>query len=111
MIEKTVLDFMTSRLTMPVSMEIPAPLPESFVVIRKSDSDRENRLDSATFIADSYGPTLYQAAELNEAVKEILDELTDLDKISASNLVTDYPFPDTTIERHRYQAVYTITHY
>lgn len=111
MIEKTILDYMTSKLSVPVAMEIPSPIPESFVVITKTDSSRENLLDGATVIADSYAQTKFQAALLNEQVKAALDELTDLPEISASYLATDYPNPNTTIERYRYQAVYTITHY
>ncbi len=111
MIEQIVLDYLTSRLSAPVLQEIPSPIPESFVTIRKSDSSRENRLDSATFVADSYAPSRFMAAQLNELVKSALDDLPDLPKVSASDLATDYPFPDTTIERYRYQAVYNITHY
>lgn len=111
MIEIIVRDFMSSAISVPVYMEIPANFPESFVVIRKSDTSRENRIHTATFVVESYAPTLMAAAELNETVKSALDDLVDLPKVSASKLATDYPFPDTTIEKYRYQAVYTITHY
>lgn len=111
MIEVTILNYVSSKLSIPVLLEVPSPIPDFFVVIRKSDTGRDNMLDTATFVAESYAPTLLQAAVLNHEVKGILDDLTELPEISASKLATDYPFPDTTIEKYRYQAVYTITHY
>lgn len=111
MIELTVKEFMEGRLSVPLYMEFPEEAPESFVVLRKGDSSREDFVDSAMLVVDSYGPSLLTAAQLNEQVKVILDDLTLLDSVSSSRPGGDYPLVDTKNKRYRYQAVQTITHY
>lgn len=111
MIELTVLEFMKSVVDVPVFMEYPEDPPEAFVVLHKGDSGRENHLDNAMFVADSYGGSLYDCAVLNEQVKAGFEDLLDLDCVSSVSPAGDYPAFDTKNKRHRYQAVYNITHY
>lgn len=111
MIELTVKEFMEACLTVPLFLEYPEDPPNSFVVLRKGDSGRDNLLDSAMLVADSYGPSLLEAARLNELVKAVLDNLVLLDTVSSSRRGGDYPAYDTKNKKHRYQAVQNITHY
>lgn len=111
MIEKIILDFLSENLPIPVYMELPADLPEAFVHLEKTGSGRRNRIYTATVAVRSYGKTLFNAAEINEMVKAVMDTLINLDDVSRVDLNTDYPFDDTTRKRHRYQAVFDITHY
>lgn len=111
MIELTVKEFVEKRLPVPLFMEFPEEPPDSFVVLKKGGSSRENLIDSAMFVVDSYGPSLLAAAQLNEQVKVILDDLTQLDDVSSSRRGGDYPAFDTKNKRYRYQAVQNITHY
>ena len=68
-------------------------------------------MNRAAFAAQSYGENLLDAMKLNEAVKAAMDAITELPEITASRLDSDYPFPDEQRKRHRYQAVYDLTHY
>ncbi|MBQ3089517.1 MAG: hypothetical protein IJD21_03030 [Oscillospiraceae bacterium] len=111
MIELTVLDHLSEQLTVPVYMELPSGAPDRFVVLRKADSGRENFIYSAMFTFRSYGESLLEAARLNEQVKAAVDRISELDAVASARLNGDYPFPDTSIKRHCYQAVYDITHY
>lgn len=111
MIEITVLDYMSNNLPVPVYMEFPSDPDNRFVVLRKGGSERENLVDTSTFVADSYAESLLEAAKLNEQVKAALDSLIELDTISGSKHGGDYPFYDTKNKRYRYQAVQNITHY
>ena len=111
MIEITVKNFLSNRLDAPVFMEMPQNASKRFVILRKADSGKDNFLDDATFIAESYGKSLLEAAELNESVKRALDDLVQLPSISASRRGGDYPAFDTTHKRYRYQAVQNITFY
>lgn len=111
MIEITVLDFLSSRCSAEVHMEIPKEPPKRFVVLRKGGSSRENYLDTSIFVADSYGETLLDAATLNQEVMGILDKLPEIDEIAGVKRTGDYPNPDTASKRYRYQAVFDITHY
>lgn len=111
MIEITVRDFLAGKLPVPVYMEFPPNPGTRFVVLRKGDSGREDWLKSAMFVEDSYAESLLEAAKLNELVKAVMDDLTDLEEVSASKPAGDYPLTDTGNKRYRYQAVYNITHY
>lgn len=111
MIEITVREFLESAIQIPVYMEFPEDAPKSFVVLKKGDSARSNYLDSAMFVADSYGASLYECAVLNEQVKAGFERLAELACVSCVEPAGDYPAFDTTNKRHRYQAVYNITHY
>lgn len=111
MIEITIKNHMAERLGVPIFFEFPSRPPGTFVVLKVSGNGRENLLDAATLVADSYAPSLLAAAELNDRVKTALDELADLPQISSSRRAGDYPVFDTQNKKHRYQAVQNITHY
>ena len=111
MIEETIIAYLSQNLTEPVKAEIPANPPQRFVVIQKKGSDRENHIDTALFEFDSYAESLFAAAELNEAVKAVVESLTDLDEISCCEFGGDYNATDTASKRYCYQAMYNITHY
>ena len=110
-IEKTIRDYLAAQLDCPVYADFPETLPERWVLVEKTGSGMENYIRRAMIALQSYGKSLYEAAELNEQVKRAMDEMTRLDCICASSLNSDYPFNDTANHRHRYQAVYDIVHY
>lgn len=111
MIEIIVKNHVEQNLTVPVYMEFPEDPPERFVILKKGDSGREDFIDTAMFVADSYAESLLEAAKLNEQVKAAMDSLIVLPSVSASARAGDYPAFDTTRKRHRYQAVQNVTHY
>ena len=111
MIEQIVIAFLDDLLDVPVYGEVPSAPPDTFVVVDKTGSGRENFILSATFAVQSYAPTKYAAAALNEQAKEAMDRLIELDEIISSRLNSDYPFPDTSTKQYRYQAVYDLQHY
>lgn len=110
MIETTILNYLKSKLSVNVYTEIPADPPASFVVFEKTGSSRDNRLDKATVAFQSYADSLYNAAELNEEVKEVVEGMIELPCISKCYLNSDYNFTDTAIKQYRYQALYVITY-
>lgn len=111
LIEITVINHVAGRLECPVYMEFPKEDQEYFVILDRTDSSRENHIDSATFVVQSYAPSKLAAAMLNAKAKAAMDSLIELGRVAACNFSGDYPFPDTKRKRHRYQAVYQITHY
>lgn len=111
MIEIIIKNFVEEKLSVPVYMELPENAPDRFVILDRSDTNRENRIETSLFVAQSYAESKLEAAKLNKQVKEVMDALVELEQVSCSELNSDYPFPDTQRKRHRYQAVYNITHY
>lgn len=116
MIEKIIFDFLTEALRpTPVYMETPDKSPQTapskWVLIEKTSSARSNKINTATIAIQSYAASLYEAADLNEAVKAAMlndDGLVSLGAIFGVSLNADYNFTDTTKKKYRYQAVFDI---
>ena len=111
MIEITVLNYLKEQIDVPVYMERPEDDTGEYVVIEKTSSSRSDHICQAAFAFQSFGNTLLRAAEINEDVKAIMDDIIELPEITRSQLNSDYNFTDTAKKRYRYQAVYDITHY
>lgn len=111
MIEKIILDYLTEHLDVPSGMELPADPPDVFIVVEKAGSGVENGIRRAMIIVQSYGRSLLAAAELNERVKTVMDDLSDLDEVCSCWLNSDYNYTDPRQKRYRYQAVFDVTHY
>lgn len=111
MIEKILLDYLGQNLSVPVFMERPANPPSKYVLIEKTGSSKQNRICAATIAVQSYAPSLYEAAELNETVKAATENAVELNQICRVSLNSDYNFTNTAMKQYRYQAVFDITHY
>lgn len=112
MIERIVLEYLEGCLTTtPIYLEKPYQPPKTMVLIEKTGSSKTNLIDTATIAIQSYGESLVNAIELNEAVKTAMEGIEALDSIGGCQFNTDYNFTDTTTKQHRYQAVYNITYY
>ena len=111
MIELIVLNHLKNHLTESVHLEKPSAQTGSYVVFEKTSSGKSNHLPSATIAFQSYGNSLYKAAELNERVKDAVESLIELNEIRGVTLNSDYNFTDTTTKEYRYQAVYDIRYY
>ncbi len=111
MIEKIVLKYLEKSLDIPVFMEEPEEPPDTYIIIEKTSGGREEGLQYATLAIQSYGKSMQQAAELNEALKEAMESIDDQDPISRVELNSDYNFTDTSTKRYRYQAVYNFIYY
>lgn len=110
MIETIILEYLIGKLDVPVYMEVPEDPEGTFVVLEKTGSSRENYIDSATMAAQSYAPSMAQAAILNDQVKNAFYEMVELDEIGAVRLNSDYNFTNTTTKRYRYQAIFVVTY-
>lgn len=112
MIEKVLLDYLNNNLPgIRAYMERPKNAPAKYVLIEKTGSGKEDHICSATFAFKSYADTLFEAASLNETVKEIVENSIELDEITRVRLNSDYNYTDTTEKKYRYQAVFDIKHY
>ena len=111
MIEIVIKQFLDGHLSVPAFLERPKKLPERYVLFEKTGSGENNYLPSSTFAFQSYGPSMYEAAVLNDEVKEVVKSMIVLDEMSTIKLNSDYNFTDTTTKEYRYQAVFDINHY
>lgn len=124
MIEPLLLNYLEAALResegqdIPVLMEEPEVPSESFptwpekmVVIEKVGGGQTNHIPQSSFAIQSYGETLYKAADLDEAVREVMEGFVASDEVSACRLSSNYNHTDTRKKVYRYQSVYDITHY
>ena len=110
MIETTILNHLKNKLDEPVHLEKQTnTLP--YVLFERTSGSKSNHLPSATFAFQSYAGSLYNAASLNEKVKDAVESLIELNEIRGLDLNSDYNFTDTTTKQYRYQAVYDIRYY
>lgn len=91
-------------------MEVPANASGRFVVLEKTGSNRENKLDRATIAVQSYDESLNSSASLNDMVKRLLLYIDD-PRIVSSNLNSDYNYTNTATKQYRYQAVFDFYYY
>lgn len=117
MIEQIIFDYLNSKLDVPVYTMQPEEQfdsegnPLSYVLIEKTGGGVTDHVPSATVAIQSYGPTLYESALLNEIVITAMEEIVELPAIGRCHLDTDYNFTDTRRKIPRYQAVYDIRYY
>lgn len=110
MIAKTLLDYLSSVLDVPVVMEAPDQVTD-YVLIDQTGSSRMNHITTTTLALQSYGATLYEAMLLNREVEEAMDGFAQLGEVTRVELNTDYNYTNTATKQYRWQAVYNITHY
>lgn len=109
MIEQIILEYLSQKLQVPVSLE-DEPL-DSYVLISRTGGGEDDLINSGTIAIQSYGKRLYEAASLNEEVKEAMSKIKELSSISRCKLNTDYNYTDTQTKKYRYQAVFDIVYY
>lgn len=111
MIETIILNHLSSG-GVTAYMEIPeGGGTPPFCVIERTGGGEENRIRHATVAIQSYGASLYLAAELNQTIIELMDGIADGGKVSSCRLNSDYNFTDTTKKKYRYQAVFDLVYY
>lgn len=111
MIESEIYNYLNERLGVPVRYEKPSTEQKKYVLYEKTGSSRMNHIIHSTFAFQSYAETFPDAVELNEDVKKTVDGLVELPSVANVSLNSDYYFPNTQTKKHRYQAVFDITHY
>lgn len=111
MIELEIKKYLDGQLNVPSFFEHQAKMPERFIIIEKVNGRKHNWLKGSTFAFQSYAETMYEAALLNDRLKEVVEGLIGLSLVYSVSLNSDYHFSDTDTKRYRYQAVFDIKHY
>lgn len=111
MIEVVIKQFLDDHLSVQAFSERKDNMPEKYVFFEKTGSGKKNQLLSSTFAFQSYAESMYEAAKLNEELKEVVEDMIALNEVSKIKLNSDYNYTDTEIKKYRYQAVFDINHY
>lgn len=111
MIEEVVINYLQEKLDVPSFAELPEEKTLPCIVVEKTGGGRRNLLDDATLAIQSYHNSLYEAAQLNELVKNAMYEIVELPQVSGCRLNSDYNYTDREMKMYRYQAVFDIYFY
>lgn len=111
MIETIVKNYLDDALDVSVFLEVPLNPPETYIVIEKTGSSTENHIITAMLAIQSVAGSMYEAAELNEYVKEAMENIVELGEIGRCDCNSDYNYTDTRLKNYRYQAVFDIVYY
>lgn len=107
MIEIAILDYLNVNLSVPAVMEREKNTPDRFIVLEKTSGGERNHVSYATFAFQSYSKiSMYEAAVLNEELKQVVKKMIEIDAIASVKLNSDYNFTDTSTKEYRYQAVF-----
>lgn len=88
------------------------PKSGSFVVIEKTGTQQTDWLYTATVAVQSYAPTLYQAAELDQRARNAMFALPDSSEyVTGVHLIGGSNFTDPSTRQPRYQAVFDVNFY
>ena len=110
MIEKTIYDYLTDELNVPVHLERPVDIPDAYVLIERTSGGKINGLNNATLAIQSYETSLLKACQLNETVKALMDDAVTLTNIFSVKLNSDYNYTNQAFKGYRYQAVFYLTY-
>lgn len=109
MIEKKVYDYLISKMLVPCYLERPEnDIPESYIVLERTGGGKTNQLSTATFAIQSYAPSMYGAAQLNDTMKAAMEQMVEVTDIFSVKLNSDYNYTNNTFKGYRYQAVFNI---
>ena len=108
LIEQRVLEYLKDELDMEdVYPEIPRERADKFVVLRVTDRGMSNRINEVTIEFSSYAPTKYEAAVLDELVRNTMDGIVRLDDITC-RFGGGNDNPDTVLKIPRYRCYFNL---
>lgn len=84
-------------------------MPERFLLIEKVGGGQTDHIDSGSVAVKSYSlNSLYEAASLDEEMRNVMFEMVALNSISEIRLASNYNHTDVRTKRYRYQSVFEI---
>ena len=111
LIEVIIKQYLDEHLDAPSFFDYPDNPPRRFVLIDRTSGGESERLPNSTVAFQSYGASKFEAMVLNDDLKKVLKNMTELKEISKVSLNADYNFTDLERKQQRYQAVFDIYHY
>lgn len=111
MIELVIKDHLES-LGYSVFMETPeGGLLPPCLLIERTGGGMVDHIRRGTVAIQSYGRSLYEAAELNARMIRDMDGILARPEVAACDLNSDYNYTDLEKKLYRYQAVFDLVYY
>ena len=116
MIEKVIIDYLNEHLTdanaYTQEPENKNPSGSYFITVEKTGSQMTDHLYTSVIAVQSYAPSQYGAASLDETVRTLMLQIPDyVADVSGVRLIGNSNYTDTSKRQYRYQAVFDVIHY
>lgn len=109
LIESVVYNYLKDNIEdIPVSVGIPDNRADRMVVIMKIESGKDNEINEATIEIRSYGKTKLDSAEIDENVRELMEELYTLPEVMACRFGGGNDYPEEGTKSFRYRSYFNI---
>ena len=118
-IETFIINYLDAALTtvigsttvkIPVSGDVPSPVPDKFVTVEMTGADEENKIRFATIAVQSWDTTRAGAMALNEQVITAMEAMVSQAAISSCTLDNSYNYTDLARKKPRYQSVFSVVY-
>lgn len=108
LIEKIVLDYLTSALSVPAYVEQPKS-GSKYVVFRVIDRGKTNHVEAVTIEFYSYGASKLEAATVDQELRGVMENILSLPEISSVRFGGGNDAKDEELKRYRYRSYFNIT--
>lgn len=109
-IEEFLILWLSGKLTVPVSGDVPTPMPASFVTLERVGAETVEHIRHASIAIRTWAQTRAAAGRLCELVEQTMEELTAETEISSCKLENSYNDTDLDTKTPRYQAIFEIVY-
>lgn len=109
-IEEYIIDYLSNVLNVPVFGDVPSPVLDRFVTVELTGLNKQDKINSATIVVQSWETSRADASDLNIAVIEAMEGMIARPEISRSAIDSSYNYTDITRKKPRYQAVFTVVY-
>lgn len=113
MIELVIKNYLETKFTdIPIVFEVNDHLNGAFILVEKTGSkDDIEHMGEATIAIQCYELSMFEAAQLNEQIKDAMYDIIALSSISKCSLNSDYNYTDTTTKHYRYQSIWDVVYF
>lgn len=112
MIELDIMAYLAEKSGVSAYLEEPDDPPSRYILVERTGHSGDDKLAGCLIIAQSYAPSLLEAAELSTLARKAMYRVRDeLPHITRCECTGDYNFTDEQTHRYRYQAVFDINYY
>lgn len=108
MIEITLMNYLTSKLSCDVKTETPIDPPSEFVRIEVIGGSVTDWIRSSTIAIQSNADTLSKASHLNEDVIDAMLHIAESEEVYECNLQSSYNYTNQQEKKYRYQAIFNV---
>lgn len=109
LIEQLTLEYLKTALDMSeIYVQLPDNLPDRFAILTLADRGKVDQINAATIQIESYArKSKYEAATLDEAVREAMEAIGDTEDVSC-RYGGGNDNPDTTLKMYRYRSYFNL---